>query len=102
MEALLPSVLWDKWVEEALKSLDSLKVLRSLRPISLRNKKLHSFGIDDDDAFEVFDKMQQWDRSSVEVEIGETTFRKWMLDTPSSGKLIHFYYLFFSSFFESW
>jgi 8-amino-7-oxononanoate synthase len=41
----------------------------------------------DDDAFEVFDEMHQWDRSSVQVEIGETTFRKWMHDTQSSGIL---------------
>jgi hypothetical protein len=89
MEASLPSAWWDKWVEEALTSLDSLKVLRSLRPICLRNQKLSSFHLQlrvDDDAFEVFDEMHQWDRSSVQVEIGETTFRKWMHDTPSSGK----------------
>ncbi|KAI5389358.1 hypothetical protein KIW84_074852 [Lathyrus oleraceus] len=42
----------------------------------------------DHDAFEVFDEMQQWDRSSVEVKIGETTFREWMNDTPSSGEEI--------------
>jgi 8-amino-7-oxononanoate synthase len=90
MEASLPSAWWDKWVEEALTSLDSLKVLRSLRPICLRNQKLSSLHLQlrvDDDAFEVFDQMHQWDRSSIEVEIGETTFRKWMHDTPSSGKL---------------
>jgi len=82
MEEPIPSAWWEKWVEEALTTLDSLKVLRSLRPICLQR------GVDDDDdAFQVFDEMQQWDRSSVEVQIRETTFRKWMHDTPSSGKL---------------
>lgn len=70
---------WENWVEEALATLNSLKVLRSLRPICLRNESV------DDDAFQVFDEMQKWDRSSVEVEIGESTFRRWMHDTPSSG-----------------
>jgi len=80
----IPSAWWQKWVEEALTTLDSLRVLQSLRPICLQR------GVDDDDAFEafeVFDVMQQWDRSSVQVQIHETTFRKWMHDTPSSGKL---------------
>ncbi|CAL5198895.1 unnamed protein product [Lathyrus oleraceus] len=85
MEASSPStVWWDKWVQEALTTLDSLKVLRSLRPISLRSQKVPV----DHDAFEVFDEMQQWDRSSIEVKIGETTFREWMNDTPSSGEEI--------------
>jgi len=75
----IPSAWWKKWVEEALTTLDSLRVLRSLRPICLQREV-------DDDAFEVFDEMQQWDRSSVEVQIRETTFRKWMHDAPSSGK----------------
>ncbi|CAL5198896.1 unnamed protein product [Lathyrus oleraceus] len=85
MEASSPStVWWDKWVQEALTTLDSLKVLRSLRLISLWSQKVPV----DHDAFEVFDEMQQWDRSSVEVKIGETTFREWMNDTPSSGEAI--------------
>lgn len=80
METPIPIAWWEKWVEEALTTLDSLRVLRSLRPICLQR-------VVDDHAFQVFDEMHQWDRSSVEVEIGETTFRKWMHDTPSSGIL---------------
>lgn len=93
MEAPPPIEWWEKWVEEALATLDSLKVLRSLRPICLRN---------DEPAFQVFDEMQQWDRSSVEVEIGETTFRRWMHDTPSSGKLVPLcnFFFFLSCFFH--
>ncbi|KHN37445.1 8-amino-7-oxononanoate synthase [Glycine soja] len=79
-----PSACWDKWVGEALATLHSLKVLRSVRPICLRNSQPLQFGVDDG-AFQVFDEMQQWDRSSVEVEIAETTFSRWMHDTPSSG-----------------
>ena len=81
-----PSACWDKWVGEALATLHSLKVLRSVRPICLRNSQPLQFGVDDG-AFQVFDEMQQWDRSSVEVEIAETTFSRWMHDTPSSGTL---------------
>ncbi|KAG5033475.1 hypothetical protein JHK82_017035 [Glycine max] len=79
-----PSACWDNWVGEALETLYSLKVLRSLRPICLRSSQPREFGADDD-AFQVFDEMQHWDRSSVEVEIAETTFSRWMHDTPSSG-----------------
>ncbi|MED6191859.1 hypothetical protein PIB30_004519 [Stylosanthes scabra] len=94
-----PTACWDNWVEDALATLHSLNVLRSLRPICLRkeNRPIVPFhaGLQhvshppkfggDIGAFEVFDEMQQWDRSSVEVEIGEATFRRWMHDTPSSG-----------------
>ncbi|WVY99787.1 hypothetical protein V8G54_025857 [Vigna mungo] len=78
-----PSDWWDSWVEEALTTLHSLKVLRSLRPICLRSCSLQ-FGLRGT-AFQVFDEMQHWDRSSVEVEIAESTFSRWMHDTPSAG-----------------
>ncbi|TKY49830.1 8-amino-7-oxononanoate synthase [Spatholobus suberectus] len=90
-----PSAWWDNWVGEALATLHSLKVLRSLRPICLRNEHKRRMPLEnvaeppefrvDDSAFEVFDEMQQWNRSSVEVEIAETTFCRWMHDTPSAG-----------------
>ncbi|KAL3647514.1 hypothetical protein CASFOL_008482 [Castilleja foliolosa] len=73
--------LWDTWLEEALSKLESLKVLRSLRPIQLHtisqsnpNQKL-----------QLFDGLNEWDRASVEVNISESTFRKWLHDVPSSG-----------------
>lgn len=75
---------WDCWVEEALLKLDSLKLLRSLTPIHLpienepKNAGKH-------DEFEVFDALQPWDRTSVEVEIAETSFRRWIQDISSSG-----------------
>ncbi|CAJ1958645.1 unnamed protein product [Sphenostylis stenocarpa] len=78
-----PTACWDSWVREALATLHSLKVLRSLRPICLRDSSLQ-FGLHDA-AFQVFDEMQYWDRSSVEVEISENTFSRWMHDTPSAG-----------------
>ncbi|KAJ1406755.1 Pyridoxal phosphate-dependent transferase, major domain [Sesbania bispinosa] len=76
----METALWEHWVEDALATLDSLKVLRSLRPICLRNEKPRLEPLE----FEVFDEMQHWDRSSVEVEIAETTFHRWMHDSPSS------------------
>ncbi|KAI9161888.1 hypothetical protein LWI28_021753 [Acer negundo] len=75
--------LWDGWVEEALSKLQSLKLLRSLRPIyvSTNEQKLQLLGKE----YEVFDEMQQWDRSSVEVSISQTTFHRWLHEIPSSG-----------------
>ncbi|XP_015877955.2 8-amino-7-oxononanoate synthase isoform X1 [Ziziphus jujuba] len=83
---------WDQWVEESLSKLEALQLLRSLRPIYLRNEPQNPIGdeyqkaskpIEDD--FEVFDKMQPFDRSSVEVEISEPTFLKWVHEVTSSG-----------------
>ncbi|KAJ8531293.1 hypothetical protein K7X08_026727 [Anisodus acutangulus] len=71
-------VRWKEWVEQAIEKLESLKLLRSLRPIHL------SHGTNTDE-FEVFDGLRQWDRASVEVEISETTFHKWLRDIPSPG-----------------
>ncbi|XP_050225801.1 8-amino-7-oxononanoate synthase isoform X2 [Mercurialis annua] len=73
---------WDYWVEEALEKLQSLKLLRSLRPIYLSNSKETQVLGDD---YEVFDQMQPWDRSSIEVSISQSTFRNWLLEIPSSG-----------------
>ncbi|XP_028807309.1 8-amino-7-oxononanoate synthase isoform X2 [Neltuma alba] len=98
----IPSA-WDSWVGEALARLESLKVLRSLRPICLRkqstqllveNHKQYAPNLEndvaDDEEFEVFDELRPWDRSSVEVEIGEPTFNKWMHDIPSPGdEIVH-------------
>ncbi|XP_054812697.1 8-amino-7-oxononanoate synthase isoform X2 [Prosopis cineraria] len=93
----IPSA-WDYWVGEALARLESLKLLRSLRPICLRKQNTHlhvengkqyvpipEIVGEGDEEFEVFDQMRPWDRSSVEVEIGEPTFNRWMNDTPSPG-----------------
>ncbi|KAJ0832442.1 putative 8-amino-7-oxononanoate synthase [Helianthus annuus] len=75
---------WDEWVEQALSRLDSMKILRSLRPIHYPN---HPFEIEPktDNALQVFDEMRQWDRASVEIEISESTFQRWVEDVPSSG-----------------
>ncbi|XP_057414832.1 8-amino-7-oxononanoate synthase-like [Lotus japonicus] len=89
----IPHGCWEMWVEEALGTLNSLKVLRSLRPICLRKDEPPSHCLESavgEGALQVFDEMQQWDRSSVEVEMSEATFSRWMNDTPSSGDdIIH-------------
>ncbi|KAL7001734.1 8-amino-7-oxononanoate synthase [Sarracenia purpurea var. burkii] len=83
--------LWDHWVEEALSKLESLKLLRSLRPIHLPSDEEHKpieIGQNNalnSDEFVVFDGLQQWDRASVEVEMAESTFQRWVRDVPSSG-----------------
>lgn len=76
---------WDEWVEQALSRLESKKVLRSLRPI---HYPYHPFEIEpkNDHAFEVYDGIRQWDRASVEIEIAESTFQRWIQDVPSSGE----------------
>ncbi|PON60823.1 Glycine dehydrogenase (decarboxylating) [Parasponia andersonii] len=78
---------WDKWVEDALSKLESLHLLRSLRPIYLRNEPEHPIKADApiQDEFQVFDEMQQWDRSSVEIQISDATFQKWVNHISSSG-----------------
>lgn len=73
---------WDNWVEEAVSKLESLKVLRSLRPIHLIRSD--SFQTKSDE-LEFYDGLRQWDRASVEVQISEPTFQKWLEDIPSSG-----------------
>ncbi|XP_075649279.1 8-amino-7-oxononanoate synthase-like [Castanea sativa] len=90
--------LWDNLVEEALVKLENLKLLRSLRPIHLpndqqskpiENEALSSSISDHEEAgkdvFQVYDEMQQWDRSAVEVQIAEETFQRWVSDIPSTG-----------------
>ncbi|XP_057952263.1 8-amino-7-oxononanoate synthase isoform X3 [Malania oleifera] len=81
---------WDCWVEAGLSRLDSLKLLRSLRPIQLPCDSTKPIGCkaknsSNFDEYEVFDELQPWDRSSVEVEIAETTFQRWVDEVPSSG-----------------
>lgn len=71
---------WDYWVEGALSKLESLKLLRSLRPIHLSPCSIES------NDFEFYEGLSQWDRASVEIEISEATFQKWLQDIPSSGK----------------
>ncbi|KAE9465021.1 hypothetical protein C3L33_03070, partial [Rhododendron williamsianum] len=80
--------LWDHCVEEALSKLESLKLIRSLRPIHLpsdeRRRPIEmeqEFGLNSDE-FEVFDGLQEWDRASVEVEMAESTFQRWVRDVP--------------------
>ncbi|KAF3433173.1 hypothetical protein FNV43_RR24275 [Rhamnella rubrinervis] len=83
--------MWDHWVVESLSKLEALHLVRSLRPIYLHARQnlvenesqRASKPIEDE--FEVFDEMQQWDRSSVEVEISENTFHEWVNDITSSG-----------------
>lgn len=75
---------WDYWVEGALSKLESLKLLRSLRPIHL-SPPSESCSSESND-FEFYEGLSQWDRASVEIEISEATFQKWLQDIPSSGK----------------
>ncbi|XP_075500853.1 8-amino-7-oxononanoate synthase isoform X1 [Primulina tabacum] len=86
---------WDIWVEEALSKLESLKLMRSLRPIHLPNVvtdrcsfnsgSIANSSLNLDRDFQFFDGPQKWDRASVEVNISEATFRKWLHDVPSAG-----------------
>ncbi|KAF4364928.1 hypothetical protein F8388_020642 [Cannabis sativa] len=83
--------LWDYWIEEALSKLNSLQLLRSLRPIYLRNEPQHptnnttSSKSSFEDEFQVFDEMHPWDRSSVEIQISDATFQNWVHHISSSG-----------------
>ncbi|KAK3033266.1 hypothetical protein RJ639_033146 [Escallonia herrerae] len=75
---------WDMWVEQALSRLESLKVIRSLRPIHLSTPNNSKNSLNSD-ALEVFDGLRHWDRASVEVEIADSTYQRWVQDIPSSG-----------------
>lgn len=81
---------WDDWVLAALSKLESLHLTRSLRPIHLRNEREpHQHAMPNQPLLQrdlqVFDEMQPWDRSSVEVQISDATFQKWLLDISSPG-----------------
>ncbi|KAJ4721915.1 8-amino-7-oxononanoate synthase [Melia azedarach] len=78
---------WNKWVEKALSKLETLKVLRSLRPIYVSsNEQMQQQQTEPIDGYyEVFDEMQPWDRSSVEISISDSTFQRWLHEIPSSG-----------------
>ncbi|KAM7266569.1 hypothetical protein ACFE04_004466 [Oxalis oulophora] len=65
-------LLWDQWVEAAISRLESLKLLRSLRPIHVTKEE------EDDDDYQVFDEMQPFDRTSVEISISQSTFLTWL------------------------
>ncbi|KAK6250418.1 hypothetical protein SCA6_004423 [Theobroma cacao] len=79
--------LWEKWVEQAVSKLESLKLLRSLRPLYLSSvrQEVANVGISNEEEYELFDAVQPCDRSSIEVSISESTYRKWLLEVPSSG-----------------
>ncbi|XP_047330659.1 8-amino-7-oxononanoate synthase [Impatiens glandulifera] len=78
---------WDSWVEDSLSRLESLKLLRSLRPIHLpiNDEDKHCQRTQNFDQFETFDGPRQWDRASVEVVMKESTFQRWLENVPSSG-----------------
>ncbi|XP_021286530.1 8-amino-7-oxononanoate synthase-like [Herrania umbratica] len=67
---------WDFWVEEALLKLESLKLLRPIRPIQLSQKQ--ETEKKDDEEYDVFNELQPWDRSAVEVSISESFFQQWL------------------------
>ncbi|KAK8969081.1 Long chain base biosynthesis protein 1c [Platanthera guangdongensis] len=67
---------WDRWVDAALSTLSASNLLRSVRPIVLSSSG------DVSDEYETFDGPQHWDRTSVEVELEEETFREWLRDLP--------------------
>ncbi|KAB1210856.1 8-amino-7-oxononanoate synthase [Morella rubra] len=90
--------LWDDVVEEALEKLESLKLLRALRPIHLSSDQQPEFNDTGSQlsskpnqegqrkqVFQVFEEMHLWDRSSVEVQISQETFRRWLRELPSTG-----------------
>ncbi|KAK9148404.1 hypothetical protein Scep_007161 [Stephania cephalantha] len=86
------SCSWDSWVEQSLSKLESLKLLRSLRPISVddsveEEEEKHQIPLLLQQHLETFDGPGPWDRSSVEVQIAETTFQKWLHDVPSTGRI---------------
>ncbi|CAN0902319.1 8-amino-7-oxononanoate synthase, partial [Linum grandiflorum] len=78
---------WDEWLDEAISKLESTKLLRSLRPITLNKQQPPcSSSSPLGHAYKVFDEMQQWDRSSVEVSVSDSTFHSWLRNAASVGE----------------
>ena len=107
--------LWDSLVEEALAKLESLKLVRHLRPIHLpsdqqpkpiENEPQSNSISDQEEAvkefFQMFDEMQQWERSSVEVHIAEETFQSWVCEISTTGKLLFFFFLSPNAYLYLW
>lgn len=78
---------WDEWVEQALSRLESMKLLMSLSPIHYPYQSFE-IGSKTDNGYQVYDEMHQWDRASVEIEISESTFQRWLQDVPISGLIL--------------
>uniref|UniRef100_A0A0C9RNB3 TSA: Wollemia nobilis Ref_Wollemi_Transcript_9000_2152 transcribed RNA sequence n=1 Tax=Wollemia nobilis TaxID=56998 RepID=A0A0C9RNB3_9CONI len=96
---------WDLWLEEALHKLESLKRLRSLRPLfpvsfegrgvlsslNVSSPLVVSDGNKEEEMLEEFETYESpgpWDRSAVEVEISEATFAQWTNNLCSTGEEI--------------
>ncbi|XP_016649810.1 PREDICTED: 8-amino-7-oxononanoate synthase-like [Prunus mume] len=76
----------DHRVEEALQQLEHLQLLMSMRPIYLHHgatQEAQKKPIEDE--LDVFDEMQPWDRSSVEVHISEPNFELTVTYMESTG-----------------
>ncbi|CAN1265526.1 hypothetical protein LINPERPRIM_LOCUS12271 [Linum perenne] len=82
------SCSWDEWLDEAISKLESTKLLRSLRPITLGKQQQQPLCSSLGHAYKVFDEMQQWDRSSVEVSVSDSTFGSWLRNAASVGELL--------------
>ncbi|MFS7962390.1 hypothetical protein Hanom_Chr08g00726071 [Helianthus anomalus] len=64
---------------------NSIKVI-TLDFRSIKGLKLKPFNVRRN-ALQVFDEMCKWDIASVEIEIVESIFQRWVEDVPSSGSL---------------
>ncbi|CAN1856492.1 8-amino-7-oxononanoate synthase [Linum perenne] len=82
------SCSWDEWLDEAISKLESTKLLRSLRPITLSKQQQQPLCSSLGHAYKVFDEMQQWDRSSVEVSVSDSTFGSWLRNAASVGEFV--------------
>ncbi|CAN0902323.1 8-amino-7-oxononanoate synthase [Linum grandiflorum] len=86
---------WDEWLDEAISKLESTKLLRSLRPITLNKQQPPcSSSSPLGHAYKVFDEMQQWDRSSVEVSVSDSTFHSWLRNAASVGEFVNTWALY--------
>lgn len=73
---------WAVWLDDALQSLDTAMLQRSLRPLVLH-------GDDGDDAslaLPTFEGLGPWDRAGVAVEVSQPTVDAWLRAANSTGK----------------
>lgn len=78
---------WAVWLDNALESLDTAMLQRSLRPLVLHGDN----DDDDDDAaasppLPTFEGLGPWDRVGVAVEVSQPTVDAWLRAANSTGK----------------
>lgn len=84
--------LWDKWVAESVEKLEGSKLLLSLRTMYLKNleeeEDVRGSRANIEEEYPVFNQLNPWDRTSVEMAVSEFTFNNWVNGLSTTGEEI--------------